>query len=185
MSTTDRSPRFSRFFPSMIAALAAAATLALAGVGCGDDPSEGDPNCYDYASFNASTPTVSFKTDVLPIFRNSCGLSGGCHGTNPGVMGQPYLGPQLSEGDATQAQIDAIIAANVDAAAVKAPEMKNIDPGSPETSFLMHKMDGTLSCATVKCDPICGATMPQGSGPIPQAQRDTVRRWIAQGAKNN
>jgi hypothetical protein len=185
MSTTDRSPRFSRFFPSMIAALAAAATLALAGVGCGDDPSEGDPNCYDYASFNASTPTVSFKTDVLPIFRNSCGLSAGCHGADPGPAGQPYLGPPNSMGDATQAQIDAIIAANVDQAATKAPEMKNVDPGKPESSFLMHKMDNTLKCESLKCGDNCGVSMPQAAPILAQAQRDTVRRWIEQGAKND
>jgi hypothetical protein len=169
----------------MLAALAVVASFALAGVGCGgEDPNEGDPNCYNYASFKEDSPTVSFKTDVLPIFRNSCGLSTACHGAQPGPAGQPYLGPPASE-DVMQGQIDAIIAANVGVNATKAPTMKNVDAGSPETSFLMHKMDGTLTCSAVKCDPVCGAAMPQGSGPIPQDKRDTVRRWIAQGAKNN
>jgi len=178
--------RFSRFFPSMIAALAVAASLALAGVGCGgEEPNEGDPNCYDYSSFNKDAPVVSFKTDVLPIFRNSCGLSAACHGGMPGPAGQPYLGPAPAAGEATQEQIDAIIAANVDVNATKAPSMKNVAPGKPEESFLMHKMDGTLTCAAVTCDPVCGASMPQGSGVLPEDKRDTVRRWIAQGAKNN
>ncbi|UQA59127.1 hypothetical protein [Polyangium aurulentum] len=177
---------FSRFFPTLIGALAVAASLALAGVGCGgEEPNEGDPNCYDYSSFNADAPQVSFKTDVLPIFRNSCGLSSACHGGNPGPAGQPYLGPAAAAPDPDQTEIDAIIAANVDVDATKAPTMKNVAPGSPENSFLMHKMDGTLQCASVKCDPVCGASMPQGSGVLPQDKRDTVRRWIAQGAKNN
>ncbi len=40
----------------------------------------GDGACFDYASFNSMSPAVSFRTDVLPTFQNSCGLSPSCHG---------------------------------------------------------------------------------------------------------
>src|SRR5215213_3490050 len=39
-----------------------------------------DPNCFDYSSFDATMPVVSFKDDVLPIFQRSCGISTSCHG---------------------------------------------------------------------------------------------------------
>jgi hypothetical protein len=50
----------------------------------------------------------------------------------------------------------------------------------------MHKVDNTLSCSVVTCDgSACGVAMPQAGTTLPQAQRDTIRRWIAQGAKND
>jgi len=174
--------RFSRFFPAMIAALAAASALALAGVGCGGEEPEADDTCYDYSSFNAGA-AVSFKTDVLPIFRNSCGLSTACHGNQGGPTEQPYLGPAIGP-DATDAEIMAIFTDNVDVNAAKAPTMKIIDPGSPQTSFLMAKIDDKLTCSTVKCETTCGTSMPQGA-PLPEDKRDIIRRWIAQGAQNN
>lgn len=183
MSTTDRDNRFSRLFPTLIAALAAASALALAGVGCGgDEGTEGDDTCYDYSGFSAGAD-VSFKTDVLPIFRNSCGLSTACHGNPSGPTEQPYLGPAMGPA-ITDMEIMAIFTDNVGVASAKAPSMKIVDPGSPQTSFLMAKVDDKLTCSTVKCDTTCGTSMPQGA-PLPEDKRDIIRRWIAQGAKNN
>jgi hypothetical protein len=168
-----------------------AIALPLGLIGCGDDTgtAAGGAACYDYASFNATTPAVSFKTDVLPIFRQSCGLSGVCHGDQGGPVAQPYLGPPATGAmppPATDTEIKAIFAANVDADAVKAPGMKIVKPSDPENSFLMHKVDGTLTCDAVTCDgAACGVSMPQGSGLLAQDKRDTIRRWIAQGAKND
>lgn len=168
-----------------IAALASLAALAFGVAGCSDE-GNGDDTCYDYGSFDKASPAVTFSGDVLPIFRNSCGIGGAsCHGAVSGLPGQPYLGPANSATAPTQAEIDAIFAQNVGVAATKATGMKLIEPNSPETSFLMHKMDGTLTCAAVVCDAACGGTMPATGDLLPQATRDTVRRWIAQGAKKD
>jgi hypothetical protein len=168
--------------PLTFAALSAVTALIVGAAGCGgtEDGTGTEATCYDYTKFTGTTPTVSFKTDVLPIFQNSCGLATACHGDPAGPADRPYLG------DKATPDIAKIFSANVGVASVEAPTLKIVDPSKPEASFLMHKMDGTLTCATVKCAASgCGVSMPQGSDVLPQDKRDTVRRWIAQGAKND
>ena len=168
-------------------ALAIAIPLSLPACG-GEDTgtgSTGDGTCYDYASFDGKSPAVTFKADVLPIFRTSCGLSASCHGNPSGPIAQPYLGPPSAAGEPTQTDIDAIFAANVGVASVKETGMQIVKSGDPANSFLMHKMDNSLKCESLKCGGNCGGPMPLGSPPLAQEQRDTVRRWIAQGAKND
>lgn len=153
--------------------------------GCSDDTTGGDSACYDYSSFNGTSRTVSFATDVLPIFRKSCGLSAACHGAESGPAGQPYLGPPELDGAATAAQITAIFNQNVGVNSVKASTMKIVEANSPQNSFLMHKMDNTLTCGDVACEAGCGGSMPLANPILSAADRDTVRLWIAQGAKND
>jgi hypothetical protein len=50
-----------------------------------------------------------------------------------------------------------------------------VDPGNPDQSYLIHKLEGTAST---------GAQMPLGGPPIPQATIDFVRQWIIDGAQN-
>lgn len=144
--------------------------------------------CFDYTSFDGTTPTVSFATDVLPILRTSCGVSTSCHGAeNPSAPEQHYLGPSKSSPDPTAAQIQLIFDQNVGVASLTNPDMNIIEPGKPDASFLMYKMDG-VECDKLTCagDLTCGTYMPQPpSDQLPQAERDTIRRWIAQGAKND
>lgn len=168
--------------------LSLALAIPLSFVGCGDDTDTtagGSAECFDYASFDTMSPAVTFSGDVLPIFRQSCGLSTSCHQSESGPVAQPFLGPATSAGEATPAQIDKIFEVNVNVDAFAAPTMKIVKPGEPENSFLMHKMDGTLKCASVTCSASCGVSMPQGSPILGQDQRDKVRRWIAQGAKKD
>ncbi|MRG97310.1 hypothetical protein [Polyangium spumosum] len=177
--------RSNKLVSLMIAGLASLAALAFGVAGCSDD-GNGDDTCYDYGSFDKTSPAVTFTGDVLPIFRNSCGIGGAaCHGAVVGQAGQPYLGPANSATEPTQAEIDAIFAQNVGVKATKATGMDIVAAGSPETSFLMHKMDGTLTCAAVICDAACGGSMPLTGDLLPQDARDKVRRWIAQGAKKD
>ena len=52
-----------------------------------------------------------------------------------------------------------------------------------ETSFDFELGCDKLDCAAKK---ECGTTMPQGAtDPLAQEERDIIRRWIAQGAKDN
>lgn len=173
----------------------AALALCVLGAACGDDGNEtpGPVTCHDYGTFQGMTPTVSFKTDVLPLFRRSCGVGGAaCHGDENGLSEHPYLGPKNDPAmpmDATQAQIDAIFMQVVSKPAVQAPMTMLVEPGKPELSYLMHKMDGTQgTCADAKCTAIatkCDSSMPLSQDLLPAEERETVRRWIAQGAKND
>jgi uncharacterized protein (DUF39 family) len=51
----------------------------------------------------------------------------------------------------------------------------------------MHKADADQCAFAGECNfPNCGQLMPNGTNiPLPVANRDTVRRWIAQGANDN
>ncbi len=143
--------------------------------------------CFEYDCFVQLEEPVSFRTDVLPIFEQSCSLSASCHGnpTSPETADgyQPYLGEVDPE--VTPSDIDLIFATIVGQDSHDAT-MRIVAIGDPERSFLMHKMDGDLECPDLQCtDGDCGDSMPQGSSTLPRATRDIVRTWIAQGAMNN
>lgn len=191
---------FLRLTSALTVALAASAGASF--IGCGGGGSTGGGGgggsgsgaCFDYTSFDGTTPVVSFKTDVLPIFRNSCGFST-CHGSQNGPGGQHFYGPNKSDPDPTASDIEVIFNQSVNQPAVADAAMKIITPGDPANSFLMYKLDGDpeaklgeqvtcdkLSCASGKT---CGDAMPQGGPALEAASRDIIRRWIAQGAKND
>jgi hypothetical protein len=136
-----------------------------------------------------TTPDVSFQADILPIFQPGCAIAGStCHGT-PDVattQARPYLGNFDGGTDAA-----AVVMGLVGVTSNEDPSMATVTAGDPENSFLMHKLDGdqcqfASACASSKTQYTdCGQQMPYSSPALDDATRDTVRRWIAQGAKNN
>ena len=159
------------------------------GAGGGGDCGPSADGCFDYSWFKGDAPVVTFKADVLPILRTSCGLATSCHNSENGPGGQHYLGPKLSDPDPTAEQIAKIFEQSVGKMPVLNAGMNIITPGDPEHSFFMHKLDG-VKCSTLACakDDGCGTLMPQGvkdTSLMPADKRDTLRRWIAQGAKND
>lgn len=59
-------------------------------------------------------------------------------------------------------------------------QLKRVEPGAPERSYLMHKLDGTHLDAGGS-----GEQMPFGAAALDEATRQTVRAWISAGAKND
>jgi hypothetical protein len=167
----------------MTLTLASAVSVA---VGCGDDETTAGPTCFDYSGYTAGAP-VSFQNDVLPIFRGSCGFSS-CHNDQTGPTDRPYYGKNINDGDMTACDIAVIFEQAVGEVSVKATGMKIIEPGKPEASFLMYKLDGTLECDAIQgCsgEGSCGTTMPQGSDKLESDRLETIRSWIKQGAIND
>ncbi len=167
-----------------------AGTGATTGAG-GVTPADG---CYDYTSFDGTSPTVQFKADVLPIFRQSCGLSASCHqAENPPLPAEHFLGPSVSMPAPTAMQIEEILSGIVGVKSVDEPDMDVVAPGDPAHSFMMYKLDGDpsnldgLTCSKLKCAAgmTCLLSMPSGGPQLPTDERDRIRRWIAQGAKND
>lgn len=158
--------------------LQAAALVAAVAYGCsnGDGGGSGD-GCKDYeppASFDAQNPKVSFSKDVVPIFKQSCAFTS-CHGLE-GSSNGVYLGQD-------QAKVHQGL---VDVRASELPTMPFVKAGDPRGSYLMRKVDGSQCTLDAQCvDKSCGQTMPRGEGLLPVETRDTIRRWIAQGAKND
>jgi hypothetical protein len=188
---------------SLILVLGSVGTLFFAGAcssggggatsdgGTSDGPTSttdaGDAGCQAYTSdADLTTPTVSFAGEILPVFQQSCGIAGStCHGS-PTVVGRPFL--DYPDGGADAA---AVLSGIVGQPSTENPQMDNVKAGDPANSFLMHKLDGdqcTLASACAKGNspyPDCGQSMPFSSPLLDPSQRDTIRRWIAQGANNN
>jgi hypothetical protein len=145
--------------------------------------------CSPYESdADLTTPTVSFKTDILPVFTPGCGIAGStCHGAPDVVQQQrPYL---AAEDGGTDAAV--VVSGLVGVLSNEDPQMNLVTASDPTNSYLMHKIDGdmcTLAAACAKGQTQytdCGQQMPYSSPPLDPSTRDTIRRWIAQGAKNN
>ena len=110
--------------------------------------------------------SISFATDIQPIFTGNCALTG-CHaGTSP------QQGQNLSGGQAYANIVDVI--------SNEAPPMRRVRPSKPDSSYLVHKIQGTQ--ATVGG---VGGRMPLGMGALAQADIDKIRAWITAGAPNN
>jgi len=62
----------------------------------------------------------------------------------------------------------------VGTASVEVPAVHRVEPGNPDASYLIQKLEGTA--------PV-GGRMPLGSPPLPQATIDVIRQWITAGAQ--
>lgn len=151
------------------------ALVGLLGAGC---PASTEPAaCKDEppATFDGLTPQTSFSRDVMPIFRQSCAFST-CHGSTVGDANGVFLGSETAR----------VHQGLVGVASRELPTMPLVASGDPTQSYLMKKLDGAQCAFDARCrDGTCGASMPRGDDLLPQATRDTVRRWITQGAKND
>ena len=108
-------------------------------------------------------PTLS--GDVQPILSNSCAFSG-CHaGTSP------QQGMNLSLG---------LTHSNTVNVPSNESGLDRIEPGQPNQSYLVHKIQGTQGTVGGS-----GAQMPFGGTPLSQANIDIIRAWITDGAKDN
>ena len=104
----------------------------------------------------AAPAKTSFADDVLPIFRGYCF---GCH--QPGGQGSDKSGLDLS----TYAGV------------MRGTKFgKMVVPGDPESSNLMWLLDWRGAPET---------HMPLGKKKLSTCERDTIRSWIREGAKDN
>lgn len=108
-------------------------------------------------SAGAAPPSqVSFKEDVLPIFQVHCAS---CH--SPGGAGAEASGLTLTTYQGVMK-------------GTKFGPM--VIPGDPESSNLMRLIDWRTSPQL---------RMPHDKKQLPVGERDTIRTWIRQGAKDN
>jgi hypothetical protein len=164
------------------------AVLALAsfGASCGTSPPQWFPDAGDCVAYvvpsdlDLTSPVISFKSQIMGVLNSNCG-SNMCHGSPSAPTEGMFLGDsgmQGADSDAAYAQIVGVTS-NEDAS------MMRIVAGSPQSSYLMHKLDGDQCLFAASCGGMgCQDTMPMGFE-MSVDERDTIRRWIAQGAQNN
>jgi len=109
---------------------------------------------------------VSFSQQVQPILTDRCAFSG-CHAST-----SPAAEQSLAEG---------LAYVNVyNVPSQELPSMDRVEPGDPDQSYLVHKIQGThLDVGGT------GLRMPRGQEPLSQDQINLIRAWIQQGARNN
>ncbi len=169
-----KQPGFVSYTHAVILLVAFGAALACGS--SGDDSPSTAGTCVPYvvpAGTDLSTPPVGFRSGVVPVFQQSCVFSV-CHGGSAGKL-------TLSLSDPSAAH-----KALVGVASSEHKTMPRVTAGDPGKSFLMHKMDGDACTLQAECiDPECADVMPKDTEPLEVKDRDVVRRWIAQGAKDD
>ncbi len=90
------------------------------------------------------------------------------------ICSKCHIGASAPEG----LQLDAAHAydALVGVPSVEEPSHLRVDPGNPDESYMVLKIEGAPG--------IEGGQMPLGETPLPQATIDAIRQWIANGAPN-
>lgn len=134
---------------------------ALDGEFSGSFPSGDGTQGGDFeATFELQQVTpVTFDDLQTSIFTPSCAVSG-CH-----TGASPPQGLRLDAGFA--------FSNLVNVASTEVPSLLRVDPGNPNNSYLVQKLEGTAAV---------GARMPFGGAPLDQALIDDVREWITNGA---
>ena len=73
---------------------------------------------------------------------------------------------------------EAAYAELVGVASRQKPGLMRVAPGSPDNSYLIHKLEGRAD--------IVGLRMPRNTGPfLTEGQMSVIRRWIELGARND
>jgi hypothetical protein len=115
------------------------------------------------APSTGTASAVSFKKDLQPVFTANCVV---CHQGS-----QAPGGLSLEPGVAYR---------NL----VKAPStessLSRVDPGAPDKSYLLNKLQGTQAQVGGS-----GAQMPYGASPLSSAQIGLLQQWVSAGAPDN
>ena len=138
--------------------LLVAALSGCAGSGSKNENQGGGGGCTP-----PDVPTISYANNIQPIYDTSCALAG-CH-----LGAAPAFGLNLAAG----ASYDATVSVK----SLQRPKLFLVDPGNPDDSYLVRKIEGGPD--------IAGDMMPANMPPLPADEMDAIRQWITECAPNN
>ena len=116
-------------------------------------------------------PTVSFATNIQPIFNRSCALTS-CH-----VPPVPAGGQDLTAGVA--------YSQSVNVPSTQRPQLKRVKPGDPDASYMVRKLRGGPNIAGVMMPQGCPAIQPPGGSCLGPDDIPAIVQWITECALNN
>lgn len=124
--------------------------------------------CGETAQVAADAGPPTWES-VQAIIARSCAFSS-CHGA---ARAHPRLAADLAYEALTTGR------------SMQDPSLRLVMPGDPSQSWIMHKLDGTMSSRPICSDATrpCGTSMPQSSELLPAAERELIRTWIRLGAQ--
>jgi chitodextrinase len=147
-----------RAFSSRLFVLPLLAALGCAGDGAGtESPSPGE------APPPTGTGGIDFESQVQPIFTQNCA----CHQSFSAPQGEILL--PGSTYDAT-----------VNVPSTENPTILRIKPGDPDSSYLVIKIDDAIPGVATRR---VGERMPRGLPPLKEADIQTIRKWVKDGAQ--
>jgi Ca2+-binding RTX toxin-like protein len=111
----------------------------------------------DVVVVNPVVVAVDYDSEIQPIFTNRCIA---CH-----AGGAAPQGLHLDEGNSHDELVN--VASN------EVPSLQRVEPGDPDNSYLVQKVEGTAAV---------GGRMPLGQAPLTAEQIALMRRWISEGA---
>lgn len=177
MGPPSRVARFCYHRPVRFLFLSGFAVLGISLVSaCSDAPTPSSSS--GGSSSGSSGATVSFKDDVAPILATSCALAA-CHSSK-----ESNLNFYITY-DPAQMYTELMKTSPTCASS------KFVVPGKPEESMVMLKMDNEQEKLPDSCASARRSEMPPGDPPksgnalLDKKDRDVVRSWIKQGAKDN
>ncbi|MBX3209524.1 MAG: hypothetical protein KF764_31105 [Labilithrix sp.] len=144
---------------------------------CSDPPAPSSSSGGSSSSGSSGAP-VSFKEDVAPLLATSCALAA-CHSSKESNLNF-YITYEPAQ-----------IYAELMKTSPTCETSKFVVPGKPAESMVMLKMDNEQDKLPERCGSARRSEMPPGDPPksgnalLDKEDRDLVRRWIAQGAKDN
>ena len=136
------------------------------------------PSRGSSSSGGASGAAVSFKDDVAPLLATNCALAA-CHSSKESNLNFyiTYEPAQIYE--------------ELMKTSPTCSSSKFVVPGKPEESMVMLKMDNEQEKLPDDCASARRSEMPPGDPPksgnamMDKKDRDVIRNWIKQGAKDN
>lgn len=109
------------------------------------------------------TSTVSYQKEIVPILEQNCAT---CHLTGEEAGGMSLVG-------------DSAIGFLVGKPSQEAPAVMRVEPGAPDKSYLVMKLEGTHLDHGGS-----GSRMPFGGFPLDNGDVAKIRTWISQGARS-
>ena len=130
---------------------------------CGGDPL--DTSAVDIAGDDTAASSYTYDVDIAPIIATNC-TDYGCH----------YI-----EGSANALTDDVAYSNLLTEPSDDIPSMARVAPGSPEDSYLWHKINDTH----LTLDGGDGLSMPLNYPLMDAASLSIIEDWILQGAVEN
>jgi hypothetical protein len=143
---------------AMTGALLVAALAGCAGSGGGKSAQGGGSGCVPPAD-----PSISYANNIQPIYDISCAVAG-CH-----LGAAPAFGLNLAAGVSYDA--------TVEVKSLERPKLLLVEPGNPDDSYLVQKIEGAQG--------IAGGMMPANMPPLSLDEMTAIRQWVVECAPDN
>jgi hypothetical protein len=119
----------------------------------------------------AGGATVSFSSNIQPIFNRSCAVAASCH-----------AGPGSADLDLTAG---VAYGQTVNVPSTQQKNLKRVNPGNPENSYLVRKIQNGPNISGTIMPQGCPATPLSGAQCLSADDMDAIVQWITECAPNN